>query len=370
MQSRSTPEFVADLLRWQQAHGRHDLPWQQGRSEPDYVYRVWLSEIMLQQTQVATVIPYFNRFVARFPDLRALAAATEQEVLALWAGLGYYQRGRNLLACAQAIHIHFGGQFPQSAQTLQSLPGIGRSTAAAIAATVFQERVAILDGNVKRVLARMTCADAPWQSPALERLLWKEAESRLPTVSADMPAYTQALMDLGATVCRAKNPACDQCPVIGQCSAFQENRVAEYPKPRVKRSLPTRKAYWVVIRGPSGVWLMQQPTSGIWPGLWCPWQIQLEAMPSGWQQAMKYFDRAISIRHSFTHYRLEISAGIFNWPGTQRKAGSFMLPAGLAHFPWAGALRLPLPAPVKSLLLTLCPSGKASGDARRRSTFS
>ena len=166
MQSRSTPEFVADLLRWQQAYGRHDLPWQQGRSEPDYVYRVWLSEIMLQQTQVATVIPYFNRFVARFPDLRALAAATEQEVLALWAGLGYYQRGRNLLACAQAIHTHFGGQFPQSAQTLQSLPGIGRSTAAAIAATVFQERVAILDGNVKRVLARMTCARTRFTLPS------------------------------------------------------------------------------------------------------------------------------------------------------------------------------------------------------------
>lgn len=370
MQSRLTPGFVADLLRWQQTHGRHDLPWQQGRSEPEYVYRVWLSEIMLQQTQVQTVIPYFHRFVARFPNLGALAAADEQEVLGLWAGLGYYQRGRNLLACARAIQHDFDGQFPESAQTLQSLPGIGRSTAAAIAATVFQERVAILDGNVKRVFARMTCADAPWQSPALERLLWKEAESRLPTTAADMPAYTQALMDLGAIVCRARNPVCDQCPVAQHCNAFQENRVAQYPRPRVRRSLPTRKAYWAVIQSLGGVWLMQQPTTGIWPGLWCPWQIQPETLPVGWSRLMKYFDRATAIRHSFTHYRLEISAGIFSWPGSKREAGSFRLPAGLAYFAWGDALSLPLPAPVKSLLVTLCPSGRASGDVPRRRTFS
>jgi A/G-specific adenine glycosylase len=192
------PAFAHALLKWQRQSGRHDLPWQTAPSDP---YRVWVSEIMLQQTQVKTVIPYFHRFMARFPSVDALALASEHDVLALWSGLGYYRRARYLLKCAQAVMQMHGGVFPTTAETLKTLPGIGPSTAAAIASTVFNERVAILDGNVKRVLARLTCAGAPWGSPMLERELLQSATRLLPERSSDMPRYTQAIMDLGALVC-------------------------------------------------------------------------------------------------------------------------------------------------------------------------
>ncbi|MBU3725115.1 MAG: A/G-specific adenine glycosylase [Burkholderiaceae bacterium] len=354
--------FAQRLIRWQRESGRHNLPWQTRPADP---YRVWLSEIMLQQTQVTTVIDYFHRFVARFPSLESLAQADEQEVLALWSGLGYYQRARNLLACARRIVQDHAGQFPNSAQQLAMLPGIGPSTAAAIAATVYQERAAILDGNVKRVLARVTRAEHAWGSVALERALWQEAGRRLPQSPKDMPAYTQAIMDLGALVCRAKQPQCERCPVVSDCRAAREGVVDRYPVARAKRSVPTRVAYWAVCCDQHGVWLMQQPTSGIWPGLWLPWVIDPEDLPSGWPEMSARIQAIHAIKHSFTHYRLTISAAVLPWSELPRPSGA---PEALQRFSWPAALALPLPAPVSKLLLKLCPAETKSGAAQSRNT--
>jgi A/G-specific adenine glycosylase len=349
-------EFSQRLLAWHRLHGRHDLPWQ---SRPADAYKVWVSEIMLQQTQVATVIPYFNRFIARFPTLSALANASEQEVLGLWSGLGYYQRARNLHACAQKILSDCGGQFPCTAAALQTLPGIGRSTAAAITSAVFGERAAILDGNVKRVLARLTRAEAPWQSPLLERMLWQEATQRLPQAAADMPAYTQAIMDLGALVCKAREPLCTQCPVAALCQAHVHGQTAMYPLPRAKRELPTRTAHWAVFVNNNGVWLQQQPHRGIWPSLWVPWQLDLAHEPVDWKQTVQGLREVRRIRHGFSHYRLEIEAGVIDWPLRQAPKGA---PKGLRWIAWAEVFSLGLPAPVRQILLTLCPSAIASDD--------
>ncbi|WVN41918.1 A/G-specific adenine glycosylase [beta proteobacterium MWH-UniP1] len=378
----NSTDFAQRLIHWQRQAGRHDLPWQ---SSPPNAYWVWLSEIMLQQTQVQTVIPYFVRFTQRFPNLQALANATEQEVLALWSGLGYYQRGRNLLACAKEIQDRFGGHFPNNAQALMTLPGIGPSTAAAIASVVYQERVAILDGNVKRVLARVTCADAPWGSPALEKMLWQEAQARLPQSAPQMPIYTQAIMDLGAMVCRAKNPDCPACPVRADCKAHASQTVADFPKPKLKKITSRRQAHWVVLCNPDGVWLMQQPTRGIWPGLWVPWRLDLQAMPNNWDQTVSQLIQVIEMKHAFTHYKLDISAGVIRWPMTSKpilirpgqvtakelRAGGLLpvgAPSGLVFFSWHQAFDLPLPAPVRTLLSKLYPFEKASGGESRKSS--
>ena len=354
-------DFADDLIAWHERSGRHDLPWQTTPVDP---YRVWLSEIMLQQTQVATVIPYFHRFLARFPTLEDLARASEQEVLALWAGLGYYQRGRNLLRCAQTVVQEHQGRFPSCAQALEKLPGIGRSTAAAIASTVFQERVAILDGNVQRVLARLTCTDAPWGSPALHQALWPRAQERLPREAASMPAYTQAIMDLGAMICRVRQPLCDQCPVQLHCSAHREQRVAEFPRPKIKKSVPTRQAYWAVLMSQHHVWLMQQPERGIWPSLWVPWQLDLQHPPKDWQRVGRTRTAIVSLRHQFTHYKLEIEAGCFAWSG-ERPVGA---PIGLTRWTWAEALSLPCPTPVSRLLAKLAPVATETGGEPHRHT--
>lgn len=376
-------KFAQQLLQWFAIHGRHDLPWQKASAafrttspaaaisastaSTSAAYPVWLSEIMLQQTQVSTVIPYFQKFISRFPTIKDLASADEQEVLSLWSGLGYYARARNLLACARVVMRDHGGLFPETAAALATLPGIGPSTAAAIASTVFHERAAILDGNVKRVLARITCAEAPWGSPALERDLQKEAKARLPQRAADMPAYTQAIMDLGATVCRARTPACGDCPLQSLCRAFQKNRVADYPRPRPRRVLPERSAAWCVAIDDHGVWLQQQPSPGIWGGLWAPWAIDLRVMPPDWHETASRLREVVEITHTFTHFRLKISAGIFVSktidPLPPRGA-----PKGMKKFPWQAVLSQPLPAPVKQLLLRLCPSGPESdGEPRKNS---
>lgn len=342
-------EFSKRLLAWHRVHGRHRLPWQQ--TPPD-AYKVWISEIMLQQTQVATVIPYFERFMKRFASLQALAAAAEQEVLAIWSGLGYYQRARNLHACAQKLVHDHGGQFPQTASALELLPGIGRSTAAAIAATVFQERAPILDGNVKRVLARVTRANAAWQSLALERLLWHEASDRLPEDCKDMPAYTQAIMDLGALLCRARNPLCQACPVATLCEANQHKEADRYPLPKAKRALPTRKAYWAVLVTQTGLWLQQRPGRGIWPGLWTPWHLDLAREPVNWHRTARGLREVIELNHSFTHYRLQIEAGVIDWPKPEAPQGA---PKDLQFVLWKHVFERPLPSPVRGLLLKLCP---------------
>lgn len=257
------PEGVAGrVIAWQQAEGRHALPWQRTRDP----YRVWLSEVMLQQTQVATVLGYYARFLERFPDVAALAAAPLDEVLGLWSGLGYYSRARNLHRCAQAVVQDHGGRFPASAAALTTLPGIGRSTAAAIAAFCFGERVAILDGNVKRVLSRVLAFDGDLAQAAQERRLWDAATRLLP--EAGIEAYTQGLMDLGAGLCSVRAPACLVCPLHSVCAAGRAGEAERYPVKTRKLRRGRRETRWPSLAWRGRLWLVQRPHEGIWAGLW------------------------------------------------------------------------------------------------------
>jgi A/G-specific adenine glycosylase len=260
--------FAGRVVRWQRTHGRSGLPWQDTRDP----YRVWLSEIMLQQTQVSRVLEYYPRFLARFPDVRALAAAAIDDVYACWSGLGYYSRARNLHRCAQDVVARHGGEFPPTAELLETLPGIGRSTAAAIASFCFGERIAILDGNVKRVLTRVLGFGADLALAANERELWELAQTLLPRrdVQASMPAYTQGLMDLGATVCLPRNPSCLLCPAHTVCRARQEGDPQRYPV-KTRQARRSAQSLWLLraARDDGSVWLEKRPPVGIWGGLYC-----------------------------------------------------------------------------------------------------
>lgn len=302
-----TERFAADLLRWYDRAGRHDLPWQADPSP----YRVWVSEIMLQQTQVATVIPYFRRFMARFPDVAALAAAPLDEVLHHWSGLGYYARARNLHEAARVVTARHGGRFPDSLAQVCELPGIGRSTAGAILALAHGQRHAILDGNVKRVFARRHAVPGWPGATAVERRLWALAERHTPAVR--VRDYTQAIMDLGATICRRSRPACGDCPVAADCEACRLGRQAEFPAPRPRRPRPLRHARMLLLSDQEGALLLEQrPPQGVWGGLWCLPELGDES-PEEWClralgtriEAAKPF---APIRHGFTHFELEIEA--------------------------------------------------------------
>ena len=312
--------FAARLIRWQRRHGRHDLPWQ-GTRDP---YRIWLSEVMLQQTQVSAVVPYYRRFLRRFPDVSALAAAGEEEVLQLWSGLGYYARGRNLHRAARLMAAH---GFPQTAEKIAELPGVGRSTAAAIAVFAYGERAAILDGNAKRVLARaFAVSDA--------KKLWPLAERLLPKRSIEI--YTQALMDLGATVCTRVNPHCAACPVSDGCKARKQKRIAELPAPRRRRELPQREVTWLVLRNAGAVLVERRPAPGIWGGLWCPPELNGKR-PVG--------AKALApIEHGFTHFRLRIRPLLCDVE-TRAARGRWLK--------LEDASAAALPAPVKALLARL-----------------
>ncbi len=275
--------FAEKLVAWQRRHGRHDLPWQ-GTRDP---YRIWLSEVMLQQTQVAAVVPYYERFLEKFPTVNDLARAEEEDVLRLWSGLGYYARGRNLHAAAREIARK---GFPRGTKDIEALPGVGRSTAAAIAVFAFGERAAILDGNAKRVLARVFGVATPG---------WDLAERHLPATG--VAAYTQALMDLGATLC-VRRPDCARCPVSRRCIARREDRVAELPAPRPRKALPLRRATWLVLRKGDEVLLERRPSRGIWGGLWC-FPERLDGFHGGRKLA--------PIEHGFTHFRLRIQPVVF-----------------------------------------------------------
>ncbi|MHC1479956.1 A/G-specific adenine glycosylase [Frateuria aurantia] len=333
------------LLDWQREHGRNDLPWQHPRS----AYRVWLSEIMLQQTQVATVIPYFQRFVEALPDLSALASASEDEVLALWSGLGYYRRARFLHAAAkQAAALH-GGELPADFDALLALPGIGRSTAGAILAQAYGLPYPIMDGNVKRVLARYHgIIGYPGLGP-IEKQLWLHAEQHMPR--SETARYTQAIMDLGAMVCRRSQPDCPACPLQSDCVAYRDGLTDSLPSPRPAKTLPTRQTVMMVIRDHHHRYLLERrPVDGIWPGLWS----LPEASDPGaaWQVAGRYarLDDALaldSFDHIFSHYRLRIEPLLF--------AGVRAIPAVAEHsqhrwYPHDELLRLGLPAPVRQLL--------------------
>lgn len=260
--------FADEVVRWQIIHGRHALPWQ-NTIDP---YRVWLSEIMLQQTQVATVIEYYSRFLERFPTVAELAAASEDAVFGLWSGLGYYSRARNLRRCAQDVVALHGGQFPSTAAMLQTLPGIGRSTAAAIASFCFGERVAILDGNVKRVLTRLLGFSGDLAITANERALWEKATELLPNskLSQSMPGYTQGLMDLGATICTRRQPKCLLCPVQKLCRGSTDGNPESYPvKTRTLKRSEQPLSLLLAQRPDGTCWLEKRPVPGVWGGLFC-----------------------------------------------------------------------------------------------------
>lgn len=260
--------FSGRVVRWQRTHGRNTLPWQNTRDP----YRVWLSEIMLQQTQVAAVLGYYDRFLARFPDVQSLAAAPLDDVLALWSGLGYYSRARNLHRCAQEVVERHGGSFPKTAEVLATLPGIGPSTAAAISSFCFGERAAILDGNVKRVLTRVLAFGDDLSLGANERKLWEHARALLPSreLQENMPRYTQGIMDLGATICLPRSPSCLLCPVQGDCAAARAGRPEDFPV-KTRKLKRSAESLWLLQAqaGNGSVWLQKRPTPGVWAGLYC-----------------------------------------------------------------------------------------------------
>jgi A/G-specific adenine glycosylase len=300
----ATPDFARRVLDWFDRHGRHDLPWQC----PATPYRVWISEIMLQQTRVETVRGYFERFMGRFPDVASLAAADVDEVLGLWAGLGYYARARNLHRAARCMVEAHGGEVPDDPQALTALPGIGRSTAGAILSLGYDRHHAILDGNVKRVLARHAGIEGwPGRTP-VQRALWAVAEERTPAERT--AAYNQAMMDLGAMVC-LRRPVCGACPVAADCRARIDGRTGEIPAPKPKREIPQRETVALVVqrRGDGAILLERRPPSGIWGGLWSLPEFADDEELGTWV-ATRIGDLEpeplTPIEHAFTHFRLRI----------------------------------------------------------------
>jgi A/G-specific adenine glycosylase len=299
--------FATALLGWYQQHGRHDLPWQHNRS----LYCVWVSEIMLQQTQVTTVIPYFEKFMQRFPNIEALSHATQDDVLLHWAGLGYYSRARNLHKAATLIRENYQGVFPVDYAEVLALPGIGPSTAGAILAQATGQRHAILDGNVKRVLARYQAIEGwPGQKP-VEKQLWEFAELYTPENKVD--DYTQAIMDLGATLCTRSAPACETCPLMTGCKAYQQNLVAQLPTKKPKKVIPVRQKRFLIIRNKQGEMLMEKrPPSGIWGGLWSLPELDMEqtvaiAVEKNMQLEVSQHNDLPAFRHTFSHFHLDIT---------------------------------------------------------------
>ncbi|MBT8057320.1 MAG: A/G-specific adenine glycosylase [Gammaproteobacteria bacterium] len=295
-QSKPAP-FATRLLAWWDEHGRKDLPWQHPRTP----YRVWISEIMLQQTQVATVIPYFERWMDSYPDIATLAAAPEDEVLSHWSGLGYYARARNIIKTARVCTEHHGGQLPRGSEALNALPGIGLSTANAIVSQATDRPAAVLDGNVRRVLARHTATSGWTGSAAVQKTLWKAAQARLPGErGAD---YTQAIMDLGALVCRRANPSCAECPVDADCRALAENRTAEIPGSKPRSKVREKTLHMLIVQDGKGrVLLEKRPGTGVWGGLWC--------LPEAGARAVEYdAENAVELpllTHRLSHLKLYI----------------------------------------------------------------
>jgi A/G-specific adenine glycosylase len=344
-----TRGFAASLIAWQRRHGRHTLPWQNTRDP----YRVWLSEIMLQQTQVATVLGYYERFLQRFPDVSALAAASLDDVFAIWSGLGYYSRARNLHRCAQAVVAEHGGRFPGHSDELVALPGIGRSTAAAIAAFCFGERVAILDGNVKRVLTRVLAFDGDLAEAKQERALWVEATRLLP--ERDIERYTQGLMDLGATLCTQRAPSCPLCPVIASCEAAGAGTQSRYPVKTRKLRRGTREHLWLCLQWRAQSWLVQRPATGVWAGLWSLPEFDsrtaFDAASAGWPG---HAETLPTFTHTLTHLDWTLHPVRWRLPARTSAATLARITAAWPEGRWYSldaALAAGLPAPLRKLLL-------------------
>jgi A/G-specific adenine glycosylase len=347
-------EFAPRLIEWQRRAGRSGLPWQ-GTRDP---YRVWLSEVMLQQTQVSTVLSYFPRFLERFPDVKALAEARPDDVMALWSGLGYYSRARNLHRCAQVVMTDHAGIFPDSAEVLQTLPGIGASTAAAIAAFCHGERISILDGNVRRVLSRLLAFEGDLAQAGPQRELWDMAQALLPVTPTpdDMTAYTQGLMDLGATLCQRSRPACANCPVQSLCRAHRAGDVQRFPV-KTKRLLRKFERWWLLVLrkqdspGHARFWLERRPAPGIWAGLYCPPVFAaenelLDVLPERMRERLQALE---PVAHSLTHRELHLHPMLLDL-----KSESFEPVAGRGQWVEADALGdHGLPTPVRQLLARL-----------------
>ncbi len=347
--SANSIEFPKQLLAWFDQFGRHDLPWQHNKTP----YRVWVSEIMLQQTQVQTVIPYYLRFMERFPDLQTLAQASQDEVLAHWSGLGYYARGRNLHKTAQMVMNDFGGHFPDNFEDILKLPGIGRSTAGAILSIAYKKRFAILDGNVKRVLCRLDAVESWSGEKTTEAKLWQRADELTPQKRFD--DYTQAIMDLGATLCTRSKPKCNQCPVQKNCQALQTDRVSRFPLSKPKKSKPTRHNWFLVARNRGGqVFLQKRPQQGIWGGLWSLPQFEDE---STFQEMVNLHTKKVGksdtaqqsdllkwpeFKHTFSHYHLRLH------PVQLERIDHLSLEGGWFSLP--DALTLGLPAPIRRIV--------------------
>ena len=304
-----TDAFAERIVAWQKEHGRHDLPWQKTRDP----YRVWLSEIMLQQTQVKAVLGHYVRFVERFPDVRALAAAAPGDVLAAWSGLGYYSRARNLHRCAQVVVAEHGGEFPTTSEALARLPGIGRSTAAAIAAFCFGERAAILDGNVKRVLARVLAFAGDLAEPRAERALWDAATALLP--AHDVESYTQGMMDVGATLCRVRAPHCLLCPAHPACAAARAGEPVRYPVKSRRLVRGRREHVWLELRWRDAVFLVEREASGVWAGLWSLPELDsiaaFDALAAGWPGAGETLAPFV---HALTHFDWQLQPVRWRFP--------------------------------------------------------
>jgi len=349
--SASSSPFAKRILNWFDKHGRHDLPWQTDKTP----YRVWVSEIMLQQTQVSTVTPYYQRFMERFNTVQDLAAAETDQVLHLWTGLGYYARARNLHNAAKTIAETHAGKFPQSVEGLMELSGIGQSTAGAIAAISMDIRAPILDGNVKRVLTRYHAIDGWPEQSATKKELWAIAESLTPEKRAG--DYTQAIMDLGATVCTRSSPACKNCPLQTDCLAHNQNRISEFPGKKEKKTLPVKSvAMFILQNNSNAVLLEKRPATGIWGSLYSlPESADSNTLPNipatmQTTASLSKAEQLTNIRHSFSHYHLEITP--------------IRLPAGnnspevaetdrWLWYPLDHSLEVGLAAPVKKLLSQL-----------------
>ena len=342
--TESAPDEIAPaLLDWFEQHGRHDLPWQHPRS----AYRVWVAEIMLQQTQVATVVDYFNAFTACFPDVQALAAASDDAVMAHWAGLGYYARARHLHAAARQIIAEYDGEIPASVDQLMALPGIGRSTAGAIVAQAFGRWAPILDGNAKRVIARLAAIESRPGSAAYEKPLWRLAERYTP--EQRVTDYTQAIMDLGATICTRRRPLCPQCPLADRCAAYARGLATMIPAPRARREREQREVTVILATDSQGrVLLEKRPPAGIWGGLWSlPEHAGDQDTPTFCRERLgvevRVGPRLAPVAHAFTHFELLIHPQQVQLEGPARIMEATMT--------WASRDQLPgIPAAIKRVL--------------------
>lgn len=332
-------KFAHAIIAWQKMHGRHDLPWQTKLNRAPDPYAIWVSEIMLQQTQVTAVMGYYAKFMGRFPTIKSLANATQDEVLQHWSGLGYYSRARNLHSAAQKIVDDFNGQFPQTFEDILSLPGIGRSTAAAISTFALYQSMPILDGNVKRVFARYFNITG-WPSlPKIEQRMWQIAVRENP--QQDAIAYSQGLMDLGATLCTRSKPKCPACPVNASCAALANNSVSELPTPKPRKASPERNIYFLVHKNGNDIMLEKRANKGIWGGLWSfP---EVETLANNGQENMQILPK---FTHTFTHFKLHIQ------PVLIESAAQATMPNSL----WIGleeAMQAAIPTPVRKILVTL-----------------